>query len=95
MMAQMTRTQNQKYAEGKSLGQVVPFESISEPGAYICNWSGHLIRIPEDAVAAGRSPLISMCGPDQLFVTKVSENPFVALTKARLLASNFDVAVNF
>lgn len=76
-------------------GTTVPFESISEPGCYICNWSGHLMRVPEDGVAAGRSPLISIIGNDQLFVTKISDNPFIPLTKAKMIASNIDCNVNF
>ena len=84
-----------KYSDGNPLGQVMPFESICEPGAYVCNWSGHLLRVPEDATTAGRSPLINIVGPDNLFVTKISENPYVPVTKARLLASNYDIAVNF
>ena len=74
---------------------VILFEGINEPGAYVANWSGHLIRIPEDGVAAGRSPLISMSATEPLTVTKISDNPFVPVTKARLLASNLDVNVNF
>ncbi len=80
---------------GVVMGQVVPFESICEPGAYVCNWSGHLLRVPSDAVTAGRSPLINIVGADCLFVTKICNDPFVPLTKARLLACNFDIAVNF
>ena len=86
-----TRTQ-QKHSEVSY--QIIPFETINEPGTYICNWSGHLLRVPEDAVTPGRSPLINMLGPDELFVTKICDNPFVPLTKARLMASNCDVAVN-
>lgn len=76
-------------------GTTIPFESIQEPGAYICNWSGHLVRIPEDGVTPGRSPMINIVGSDPLFVTKISDNPWVTVTKARLLASNFDLYVNF
>ena len=79
----------------KSVGATVPFDAINEPGAYICNWTGHLLRVPEDGVTAGRSPMVNIVGPDQLFVTKISDNPYLTLTKARLLASNFDVNVNF
>lgn len=61
----------------------------------ICFRSGHLIRIPDDALAPGRSPLISMVGHERLMVTKISDNPFVPMTKARLLASNLDLHVNF
>ncbi len=76
-------------------GTCVPFGSLQEPGAYICNWSGHLLRVPEDGVAPGRSPMISILGIEPLFVTKINDNPFVTLTKARLLAANLDLPVNF
>lgn len=76
-------------------GTTIPFEGINEPGCYICNWSGHLVRVPEDGIAPGRSPMVNIIGSEQLFVTKISDNPFITLTKARLVAANFDCAVNF
>lgn len=76
-------------------GTTVPFDSIQEPGAYICTWSGHLLRIPEDGVTPGRSPMVNIVGAEPLFVTKICENPFVTVTKARLLAANYDLPVNF
>ncbi len=94
-MPAQSGTIKHKYAEDKPQGQVIPFERIEEEGAFVCNWSGHLLRVPEDAIATGRSPLIGMVGPENLFVTKISDNPYVPLTKARLLASNLDVAANF
>jgi len=27
-------------------GTTLPFGGIHEPGAYICRWSGHLLRVP-------------------------------------------------
>ncbi len=82
-------------AFGTGCGTTVSFDSIQEPGAYICCWSGHLLRVPEDGITPGRSPLVNMVGCDQLYVTKISDNPFLTVTKARLLASNFDLPVNF
>ena len=76
-------------------GTQVPFESINEPGCYVSNWSGHLLRIPEDAIKPGRSPLINIVGTDSLFVTKICDNPYIPLSKARMLAADCDVAVNF
>ncbi len=73
----------------------IPWEQVNEPGAYICNWSGHLLRIPEDGVASGRSPVLNIVGSEPLFVTKISDNPFITITKAKLLAANWDVDVNF
>ena len=81
--------------EAKSYGIQVPFDSINEPGTYICNWSGHMLRVPEDAIKPGRSPLMCLTGNEPLFVTKVSDDPFVAISKARILAANCDLAVNF
>ncbi len=77
------------------VGTTYRFESIQQPGCYICNWSGHLLRVPEDGVAPGRSPLINIVGSEPLFVTKISDNPFITLTKAKLIASNLDCNVNF
>ena len=76
-------------------GAMVPFEAINEPGCYICNWTGHLMRVPPDGVAPGRSPLLNIIGQDTLYVTKISDDPYIPVTKARLLAANCDVAVNF
>ena len=76
-------------------GGMIPFQQINEPGAYVCNWNGHLLRVPPDGVAMGRSPLLNIVGRDPLFVTKICDDPYVTVTKARLLACNFDVCVNF
>ncbi len=78
-----------------TFGTSIPFEGIAEPGCYVCNWSGHLLRVPEDGVAPGRSPLITMVGCEPLFVTKISDNPYIPTTKAKMLACNFDLNVNF
>jgi len=95
MTTQPTLRQRESEFGTKGFGTQVPFESINESGCYICNWSGHLLRIPEDAVKPGRSPLLSIKGPETLFVTKVSNNPFIPLSKARMLAADCDVSVNF
>jgi len=95
----MTNTTNQgtttHFPHTDQAGTCIPFECINEPGAYICNWSGHLLRVPEDGVTPGRSPMINIVGSEPLFVTKIADNPYLTLTKARLLACNFDLNVSF
>ena len=76
-------------------GKQIPFEAINEPGCYICTWSGHLLRVPEDSIKPGRSPMLDLVGTTPLFVTKISNDPFVPASKARLLAAQCDVQVNF
>ena len=75
-------------------GTQIPFEAINEPGTYVTNWSGHLLRIPEDALKPGRSPVIEVLGKEQLFVTRISNDPFMPVMKARMLVADCDVVVN-
>jgi hypothetical protein len=92
-----TETTTKKNVKDVSNGATctIPFDQINEPGAYVCNWSGHLLRVPQDGVTPGRSPLLNIVGPQPLFVIKISDDPYVSITKARLLACNCDVNVNF
>ncbi len=95
----MTTTQNTttniNTGAAQGLGTSIPFESLNAPGCYVCQWSGHLLRVPEDGVSAGRSPLINIVGSEPLFVTKISDNPFIPVTKAKMVACNLDCNVNF
>ena len=91
-----TATQcNQTTESGASVGTTLPYESIQGPGCFVCNWSGHLLRVPEDGVAAARSPLVNIIGCETLFVTKISDNPYIPVTKAKMVAANLDCAVSF
>jgi hypothetical protein len=38
---------------------------------------------------------MSVIGADALLVTKIANDPYVTVTKARLLAANHNVSVNF
>jgi hypothetical protein len=84
-----------KRTTGPSLASLIPFDQITEPGAYICNWNGHLLRIPYEALSKSGTPAWNVVGAEPLFVTKVSNDPFVTLSQARMLACNFDINVNF
>ena len=92
-----TATKNivKNYENTAGFGTQIAFDCIQEPGCYVCNWSGHLLRVPDDGVAPGRSPLLNIVGPEPLFVTKIADNPYITITKAKLLASNGDLNVNF
>jgi hypothetical protein len=38
---------------------------------------------------------VDLVGPDGLFVTKISDNPYLTIDDARRLAANFDLATAF
>ena len=94
-MAEPTTTTEAYEQESKGVGTQVPFDSINEPGTYICNWSGHLLRVPADSIKPGRSPLMNLSGRNPLYVTKINNDPFIPVSKARMLAANHDWSVNF
>ena len=94
-MTTQTVTKQRESAHGQDFGSQIPFEAISDPGCYVCNWSGHLLRVPEDGVKQGRSPLVSISANEPLFVTRISDNPYTPVSKCRLLAAECDVVVNF
>jgi len=73
----------------------IPFDNLAEAGCYVCTWSGHLLRVPPDGIARGRSPLMSFVARKPLYVTKLCGDPYLPLAKARLLAADADLNVNF
>ena len=80
---------------GKGIGGKYTFSEINDPGTYVADWSGHLLRFPEDSLKQGRSPLMDLVAKEPLYVTKISDNPYIPVTKARQMAADFDCNVNF
>jgi len=80
---------------GSALGQQVPLSAVRDPGAYLCNWSGHLLRVVPDALTPGRSPSMMITGGEPLMITMLSADPFLGLSDARRLAAQCDLNVNF
>jgi hypothetical protein len=74
-------------------GVSIPFDSIRSPGTYVCNWNGHLLRVPQRALVP--DGVINIVGPEPLFVTKISDDPSVPLSRARQAAAELQVPVNF
>lgn len=95
-MANTTPTPNHGNCNSQaSVGITVPFSDINQPGCYVCNRTGQLIRVPDDVVTPGRAPVLDIVGTKPLLLTKISDNPFVPLTEARFLACNSDLHVTF
>lgn len=71
------------------------FNDVSEPGAYYNHDTGWLYRVPDDVLAPGHSPLMNIVSMNENFVTKISDDPYIPIGKARQICSNLDWAVNF
>ena len=73
----------------------VPFGEVQTPGCYVAKNNGILYRIPAEALALGRSPVIEIVSKTGTLMTKISEDPWIPLTKARQLCADADVFPNF
>ena len=76
-------------------GVAVPFDTISSAGAYVCDWSGHLLRVPVRSIPPGQSLKLNIIGSAPLTVTKISDDPDVPLTEARTLAVSLGARPGF
>lgn len=76
-------------------GATVPLDTVSSPGAYVCNWSGHLMRIPASSLLPGGPLAMNIVGGEPLTVTKISDDPDVLLSEARSLAGGFGLSAEF
>ena len=73
----------------------ITLHEVTEPGAYYFHQTGWLYRIPADGLAMGHSPLMNICSYDECYVTKISDDPWIPVNKAREICSNWDYFVNF
>ncbi len=71
------------------------FDQIEHPGCYVTNDSGLLLRVPQDALGRGRSPLMDVVSNEPWIVTKISEDPYLPLSKARLASADLDIKIHF
>lgn len=77
------------------VGATVPLDTVSSPGAYVCNWSGHLMRVPESDSPPNGGSRLNLIGAEPLMVTKISADPELPLSKARGLSWCFGISARF
>ncbi len=72
------------------------FEDISEPGTYVCHWNGDLLRITGTEVPESleSNPATAPAG-EPCRVTRVSPDPYVPISVARMAAANLDLEISF
>ncbi len=92
MTTKQSNTQTRSHQERMI---TAPFNELTEPGAYYFHDTGWLIRIPDEALANGHSPVLSIDSKDDNLVTKISDDPWIPINKARQKCSDYDYMVNF
>jgi len=81
--------------ETESVGVSLPLDTLKEPGTYVCNWSGHLLRVPEADRGASRFSAASARRAGTWTVTRISTDPRISCYEAKSLANRLGLATSF
>ena len=95
MAVAMTKGQSSSSDHRSSRLQEMSWNDIQRPGAYLICGSGDLVRVPQDALAPGHSPLITVTPMGETRVAKLSDNPAEPISVLRAFAADNDYFVNF
>lgn len=71
------------------------WENIKQPGAFVERETGHLYRVPPEALLRGSSPVIAKLCTNQSTFVKLSDDPNTIVSKLRTIAADADVKPNF
>ncbi|MFQ5805689.1 MAG: hypothetical protein ACE5I3_04480 [Phycisphaerae bacterium] len=79
----------------ETVGVSLPLDALLEPGTYICNWSGHLLRVSDTDPDGNRFATLRHTVSEPWTVTRISADPHISRFKAKALAGSFGLSVNF
>ncbi|MGE5175918.1 MAG: hypothetical protein ACM3JJ_06020 [Hyphomicrobiales bacterium] len=71
------------------------WNAIDEPGCYLVIETGDLARIPQEALAPGHSPLVTLTSQKEARVARLSDNPAEPISVLRAIAADNDYFVAF
>ena len=70
-------------------------DEIAEPGTYVCPQTGDLIRLVRGGAPLDDTELRKKHGDEPVYVTRISNDPFIPISRARMAAANLDVEITF
>jgi hypothetical protein len=76
-------------------GSIVAFENIAQPGCYVCNATGHLLRIYNTFDACNWNSSFGITGRSPFTFTYVSADPCCPIDMVRQNADDWDIDCNF
>ena len=81
--------------ETELVGVTLPLDALKEPGTYLCNWSGHLLRVPEADRGISRFSAAGARRAGTWTVTRISADPQISRYQAKSLADKLGLATSF
>ena len=91
-------SQQQHYSTRSWLPNDAPrklLDEITEPGTYVCHGSGDLLRVAETEAPPSDVEPMQKQGDQPVYVTQISRDPYVPISKARVAAANLDIEIKF
>jgi hypothetical protein len=82
--------------EGQDDGpEKILLSEICSPGAYVCHWNGDLLRVTDGPVfdQPEAKEMEAPAGGEPRYVTQISPDPFIPLSRARMIAANMDLEI--
>lgn len=70
-------------------------DQVAEPGTYVCPQTGDLIRLVRGGAPLDDTDLRKKLGEEPVYVTRISNDPFIPISRARVAAANLDVDISF
>ncbi|MGH9141288.1 MAG: hypothetical protein ACRD3J_04035 [Thermoanaerobaculia bacterium] len=95
MAVALAKGQTQSADHRSSRLQEMSWNDIQRPGCYLILGSGDLVRVPQDSLAPGHSPLITITSSGETRVARLSDNPAEPISVLRSFAADNDYFVNF
>jgi hypothetical protein len=77
------------------VGISLPLDGLKEPGTYVCNWSGHLLRVPEADRGIARFSATGARHAAVWTVTRISADPRISRHQAKSLAEKLGLTTSF
>ncbi len=88
--------QDQYQSSDASPPDDVPYillDEVTERGAYVSHRTGDLIRVVSTGASSGDSELIDKHSTEPIYVTQISQDPFVPISQARIAAANLNIEI--
>jgi hypothetical protein len=92
---EQTNGQSSQVPEHKRFFQVMSWEDVDQPGAYVELGTGDLYRFTQEALMLDSSPVIAKESRGASRLMRISTDPLVLSQKARLLCAQANVHPNF
>ena len=87
--------QGQTNQSTQGIGVAYTLDALGGAGTYVCNGSGHLLRVSSEDAGHDRYASVREGPPELRKVTKISADPRLSRSLARKLAGRFGLHTSF